>query len=172
LAQFHHGPHNLKGYHHAAASSGRPRPPNFPPIEGSVIQHSDYDADPDDEYFDGTSGGGDDFLNMNRVQDRQYYARLKFSAPNDPYWKDMWYLHRRDEQPDEMDHNVKEAWSLGYTGKGIVVTILDDGLERTHPDIGPNYDPDASYDVNDRDEDPTPRFESDIYNRSQNGLFL
>lgn len=38
-----------------------------------------------------------------------------------------------------MDHNVKEAWALGYTGKGIVVTILDDGLERTHPDISPNY---------------------------------
>ena len=39
----------------------------------------------------------------------------------------------------EMDHNVREAWALGYTGRGIVVTILDDGLERTHPDIAPNY---------------------------------
>lgn len=38
-----------------------------------------------------------------------------------------------------MDHNVKEAWELGYTGRGVVVTILDDGLERTHPDISPNY---------------------------------
>lgn len=102
---------------------------------------------------------------MNRIQDRTYYARMKFNVPNDPYWKDMWYLHRRDEQPDEMDHNVKEAWSLGYTGKGIVVTILDDGLERTHPDINQNYDPDASYDVNDRDEDPTPRYEYTDENR-------
>jgi subtilisin family serine protease len=39
----------------------------------------------------------------------------------------------------DIDHNVKEAWDLGYTGKGVVVTILDDGLERTHPDIAPNY---------------------------------
>lgn len=38
-----------------------------------------------------------------------------------------------------MDHNVREAWALGYTGRGVVVTILDDGLERTHPDIAPNY---------------------------------
>lgn len=38
-----------------------------------------------------------------------------------------------------LDHNVREAWDLGYTGKGVVVTILDDGLERTHPDIAPNY---------------------------------
>lgn len=34
---------------------------------------------------------------------------------------------------------MKEAWDLGYTGRGVVVTILDDGLERTHPDIAPNY---------------------------------
>jgi subtilisin family serine protease len=54
------------------------------------------------------------------------------------------------------------------------------GLERTHPDISPNYDPDASYDVNDRDEgiaslklyfkyvsipDPTPRYEYTDENR-------
>ena len=64
-----------------------------------------------------------------------------------------------------MDHNVKEAWDLGYTGKGVVVTILDDGLERTHPDIAPNYDPRASYDVNDRDEDPMPRYEYSDENR-------
>ncbi|KAL3074976.1 hypothetical protein niasHS_014421 [Heterodera schachtii] len=136
------------------------------PFRPPVIQNSD------DEYEgEGTVAGDgpDDFLNMNRIshndQHRTQWARLRYGVPNDPYWKDLWYLHRRDEQPDEMDHNVKEAWYLGYTGKGIVVTILDDGLERTHPDIGPNYDPDASYDVNDRDEDPTPRYEYTDENR-------
>lgn len=38
-----------------------------------------------------------------------------------------------------LSHHVREAWEMGYSGKGIVVTILDDGLERTHPDIEPNY---------------------------------
>ncbi|VDK42631.1 unnamed protein product [Anisakis simplex] len=57
---------------------------------------------------------------------------------NDPLWSDMWYLNRATFDRG-MDHNVKEAWDLGYTGRGIVVTILDDGLERTHPDIAPNY---------------------------------
>uniref|UniRef100_A0A915ICW7 Peptidase S8/S53 domain-containing protein n=1 Tax=Romanomermis culicivorax TaxID=13658 RepID=A0A915ICW7_ROMCU len=72
--------------------------------------------------------------------------------PNDPEWKNMWYLS------DQFSHNVKEAWSLGVTGKDVVVTILDDGLEITHPDIKQNYDPRASYDVNDNDNDPTPRY--------------
>jgi subtilisin family serine protease len=35
--------------------------------------------------------------------------------------------------------NVQEAWAEGITGKGIVVTILDDGLEKDHPDIIQNY---------------------------------
>jgi subtilisin family serine protease len=28
---------------------------------------------------------------------------------------------------------------MGVTGKGIVVTILDDGLEHDHPDLAENY---------------------------------
>lgn len=31
------------------------------------------------------------------------------------------------------------AWREGITGKGIVVTILDDGLETDHPDLERNY---------------------------------
>ncbi|VDP38546.1 unnamed protein product [Heligmosomoides polygyrus] len=86
--------------------------------------------------------------------------------PNDPLWTDMWYLNRAEITGNsKMDHNVKEAWDLGYTGRGVVVTILDDGLERTHPDIAPNYDSRASYDVNDRDDDPMPRYEYSDENR-------
>lgn len=35
--------------------------------------------------------------------------------------------------------NVVSAWREGITGKGIVVTILDDGLEKDHPDLILNY---------------------------------
>lgn len=31
------------------------------------------------------------------------------------------------------------AWKRGYTGKDVVVTILDDGIERNHPDLYQNY---------------------------------
>ncbi|KTG43794.1 hypothetical protein cypCar_00028639, partial [Cyprinus carpio] len=60
--------------------------------------------------------------------------------------------------PSHGDLNVKEAWAQGFTGRGVVVTILDDGIEKDHPDLARNYDPDASYDVNDRDPDPQPRY--------------
>ena len=35
--------------------------------------------------------------------------------------------------------NIEGAWKRGYTGRNIVVTILDDGIERTHPDLMQNY---------------------------------
>lgn len=34
---------------------------------------------------------------------------------------------------------VKEVWEMGYSGKGVVTSILDDGLERRHPDLADNY---------------------------------
>ncbi len=35
--------------------------------------------------------------------------------------------------------NIMGAWKRGYTGKDVVVTILDDGIERNHPDLSQNY---------------------------------
>lgn len=38
-----------------------------------------------------------------------------------------------------LDMNVIPAWREGVTGKDVVVTILDDGLETDHPDLKDNY---------------------------------
>ena len=35
--------------------------------------------------------------------------------------------------------NVKAAWKKGYTGRDVVVSILDDGIEKDHPDLKTNY---------------------------------
>jgi furin len=61
--------------------------------------------------------------------------------------------------------NVISAWREGITGKGIVVTILDDGLETDHPDLERNYDPEASFDVNSGDNDPMPHYDLTDSNR-------
>lgn len=77
-----------------------------------------------------------------------------YTVPTDPKFNDQWYLHNSNRR----DLNAKGAWELGYTGRGVVVSILDDGIEKNHPDLMQNYDPDASYDVNDADPDPQPRY--------------
>lgn len=40
---------------------------------------------------------------------------------------------------DGLDMNVAPAWQKGYTGKGVVVSILDDGIQTNHPDLAQNY---------------------------------
>lgn len=80
---------------------------------------------------------------------------------SDPRWPSMWYLNRGNG----LDMNVIPAWLEGITGKGAVVTILDDGLEKDHPDLIQNYDPLASYDVNSHDSDPSPRYDMIDSNR-------
>lgn len=35
--------------------------------------------------------------------------------------------------------NIGPAWQKGYTGKGVVVSILDDGIQTNHPDLAANY---------------------------------
>ena len=47
----------------------------------------------------------------------------------------MWLQNRANGR----SINVIPAWNNGYTGRGIVVTIVDDGVEKDHPDLKRNY---------------------------------
>ncbi|NXG73189.1 PCSK4 convertase, partial [Baryphthengus martii] len=90
--------------------------------------------------------------------------RMKRSVsvvPTDPWFHKQWYMNN-DINPDL---NVLTAWSKGYTGLGVVLTVLDDGLEKDHPDLSANYDPLASYDFNSNDPDPQPRATAGDENR-------
>uniref|UniRef100_A0A6Q2YGF1 P/Homo B domain-containing protein n=1 Tax=Esox lucius TaxID=8010 RepID=A0A6Q2YGF1_ESOLU len=92
---------------------------------------------------------------------RRRKKRDVYTEPSDPKFTQQWYL----SNPSQADLNARGAWSEGYTGRGVVVTILDDGIEKDHPDLATNYDPDASYDVNDGDPDPQPRYTQRNENR-------
>ena len=45
-------------------------------------------------------------------------------------------LQNGDAKPDM---SVMETWSDGYTGKGVTIAIVDDGVEYTHPDLQANF---------------------------------
>nr|XP_015215671.1 PREDICTED: neuroendocrine convertase 1 [Lepisosteus oculatus] len=86
---------------------------------------------------------------------------------DDPMWNQQWYLQDTRTSPSlpKLDLHVIPVWKKGITGKGVVITVLDDGLEWNHTDIYPNYDPEASYDFNDNDPDPFPRYDSTNENK-------
>lgn len=35
--------------------------------------------------------------------------------------------------------NIDKVWQQGVTGKGIVVAVVDDGIQQFHPDLKDNY---------------------------------
>ncbi|KAK2172949.1 hypothetical protein NP493_916g00074 [Ridgeia piscesae] len=70
---------------------------------------------------------------------------------------------RRDSP--RLDLHVIPVWARNITGRGVVVTVLDDGVEHNHTDLRANYDPAASYDLNDNDPDPFPRYDSKNQNK-------
>ncbi|XP_043916788.1 proprotein convertase subtilisin/kexin type 5-like isoform X2 [Protopterus annectens] len=83
-----------------------------------------------------------------------------------PIFSNFLYQHCSDDAKNCVSNmNIIGAWRRGYTGKNIVVTILDDGIERTHPDLLQNYDKNASYDVNGNDDDPMPRYDASNENK-------
>lgn len=93
--------------------------------------------------------------------------RTKRGYFRDPYYKNQWYLNNSGQTvgPRGFDINVAPVWRRNITGRGVVVTILDDGIEYTHPDLHANYDAKASYDFNSHDDDPMPRYSPDNINK-------
>jgi len=67
----------------------------------------------------------------------------------DPFLGGQWHLLNIGQQvgnpdfefiygvPGE-DINVVPAWELGYTGEGVIVAVIDDGVQTNHPDLAGN----------------------------------
>ncbi|MGB3193274.1 MAG: S8 family serine peptidase [Limnoraphis sp.] len=85
---------------------------------------------------------------------------------NDSLFEEQWHLKNQGQSggTSSEDVNIYSAWNLGLTGKQIVIGIVDDGLQHTHPDLQPNYRTDLSRDFNEQmmggfgtyDHDPAP----------------
>lgn len=99
---------------------------------------------------------------------RGYKKKLKTHAYEglDPLYPYQWYLNNTGQAGGipGLDLNVQEAWDMGYTGKGITVAIMDDGIDYLHPDLRDNYNAQASYDFSSNDPYPYPRYTVNWFN--------
>ncbi|XP_045538981.1 neuroendocrine convertase 1, partial [Papilio machaon] len=88
---------------------------------------------------------------------------------NDELWGYQWYLQdtRTNQDLPRLDLNVLPVYQMGINGRGVRVSVLDDGLEYNHTDLRDNYDPEISWDCNDHDPDPYPK--QDEQNRNSHG---
>lgn len=96
------------------------------------------------------------------IDDKHFPGKISYTSNrqltfNDPEWPNQWYVNSAFKQG--FDLNITKAWSMGYSGRGVVISIIDDGIERNNIELIDNFDFKASYDLNDNDHDPMPRYD-------------
>ena len=48
---------------------------------------------------------------------------------NDELWSYQWYIRKTANVPTlpQVDLNIEQVWAMGFTGKGVVLSVIDDG---------------------------------------------
>lgn len=77
----------------------------------------------------------------------------------DAGFDNQWHLVNREQYGNDI--NVTGVWEQGITGKGVVVVLLDDGLDYESDDLKDNFFAEGSYDFNDHTPLPKPRLFDD-----------
>ncbi|HHH75747.1 MAG TPA: hypothetical protein ENL03_01825, partial [Phycisphaerae bacterium] len=121
--------------------------------------------------------GGQEYLSQKPREPLGPILRRTYGfVPDDPYfypsgggWPNtvgQWHLNGSLG----FDLNVTSAWENGYTGSGVVIGIVDDSLETTHPDLAKNYLAECSWDFRDNDSLPDPEGSNDRHGVSVAGV--
>ena len=93
---------------------------------------------------------------------QERFKRSVWRPPTDPEFSDQWHLRGQHLR-------VVDAWrNHEVSGRGINLAVVDDGIQREHPDLSHRYVRDMSYDFNDDDNDPEP-YRSDGHGTSAAG---
>ncbi|HEX7897492.1 MAG TPA: Ig-like domain-containing protein [Planctomycetota bacterium] len=99
--------------------------------------------------------------------DDPYYAPFT-PPPPAPVEPRQWHLG--NGAVPGVDVHLNAAWAREVTGNGVIIGIVDDGLERTHPDLAPNYVAADSYDFGQGDFFPDPVATADKHGTSVSGV--
>jgi subtilisin-like proprotein convertase family protein/subtilisin family serine protease len=96
------------------------------------------------------SGGGDQALLLAEalrsdsrlawVEANAFRDIRKFATPNDPLYNLQWHLENNGIAGGTVDADVdaSEAWDVTTGTSQTVISVVDDGMEFSHPDLAPN----------------------------------
>lgn len=88
--------------------------------------------------------------------------RSKYLIPNDPFFGQQWHLRNTGQNGaiPGVDIDVTNVWN-SYRGSGVMIGIVDDGLQYTHPDLAANCNTNIDYDYWSNDNNPAPNLATD-----------
>ncbi len=99
----------------------------------------------------------------------------RYWTPNDPYFGmnrlgGQWHLKNDIPGSGGVSSKAMGAWAQGFTGAGVQIGIVDDGIEHSHADLSPNYNAAYSYDFGQGDFDPSPVGANDNHGTAVSGI--
>jgi len=99
----------------------------------------------------------------------------KLFTPSDPLFSSQWHLLNTNQLTVGLagiDIKAPQAWD-SYQGKGVLVGMVDDGLQISHPDLAPNVATNSGLHYNwagGATNNPSPVRSSDIHGTAMAGL--
>ena len=68
------------------------------------------------------------------------YIRHKLTVPNDPRYPEQWALHNTAQDGGLAGNDIKaeQAWDKTTGSRNIVVGVVDEGIDISHPDLKDN----------------------------------
>ncbi len=92
-------------------------------------------------------------------------------VPDDTLFPNQWHLRNLGQNGGAvgMDVNVTNVWDT-WRGSGVMIGIVDDGLQVTHPDLSANVNTQIDWDFNYNDDDPSPNVNYDDHGTACAGV--
>jgi len=90
---------------------------------------------------------------------------------NDPLFNQQWYLHNHGQNGGTpgLDLNVLPVWQ-DYSGAGVRLAVVDDGISYNHIDLDDNYDGSVDYDADAETDDAAPVSDFDNHGTAVAGI--
>ena len=96
----------------------------------------------------------DEVLRFSIIQPHNNEPRF---IPNDPSFSSQWHLQNTGQGSGTSgeDANVTGAWD-SVRGTGVLISVVDDGVDHQHNDLSPNYQDSLDWDYCGDDGNPSP----------------
>ena len=101
----------------------------------------------------------------------QARARVLDATTSDPLLINQWHLNNTGQSGGTVGIDIRAftAWQ-DYSGYGVRVGVIDDGVQSTHPDLDANTDTTTDYDARDNDNNADASASDDAHGVAVAGL--